>query len=159
MIMKSKYFSTFAFLIVIFAAFGSTQTSAQTQKLTIANLKGNDYLGCGCSFQNLAEAKKPRSQKIVFWSEYDKKAILNINGKDTIFKLVKEGKRPMKEKIGSRHSDEFTANGITVKVDYLTTRVCLKGEEECEATSYDVTITASKGNIKTIVKTKGACGC
>lgn len=157
--MKSKYFSAFTFLIVMFSAFGGTQTFAQTQKLTVGNLKGSDYLGCGCSFQTLTEAKKPHSQKIVFWSEYDNKAILNINGKDTKFKLTKKGKRPSKEKIGSRHSDEYTANGIIVKVDYLTTRICLKGEEECEATSYNVTITASKGNLKTIVKTKGACGC
>ncbi|CAN5197799.1 hypothetical protein BH20ACI1_BH20ACI1_14690 [soil metagenome] len=157
--MKSKNFFALVFLLVVFVAFGSAQIFAQTQKLTIGNLKGKDYLGCGCAFQTLAEAKKPRSQKIVFWSEFDKKAILNINGKDTTFKLVKEGKRPSKEKIGSRFSDEYAANGITVKVDYLTTRVCLKGEEECEATSYDVTITVLKGNLKTVVKTKGACGC
>lgn len=157
--MKAKYFFASVFLLFIFIAFGSTRTFAQTQKLAVANLKGKDYLGCGCAFQTLAETKKSRSQKIVFWSEFDKKAILNINGKDTTFKLVKEGKRPAKQKIGSRFSDEYAAYGITVKVDYLTTRVCLKGDEECEATSYDVIITASKGNNKTIVKTKGACGC
>ena len=157
--MKSKFVFEFIFLLIIFAVFGGTQTFAQNQKLTVGNLKGNDYLGCGCAFQTLAEAKKPRSQKIVFWSEFEKKAVLNINGKDTTFTLVKEGKRPAKEKIGSRFYEEYTANGITIRLDYLTTRVCLKGEEECEATSYDVTITAAKGNLKTIVKTKGACGC
>lgn len=157
--MKAKYFFPSVFLLILFITFGSTQTFAQTQKLAVANLKGKDYLGCGCAFQTLMEAKKPRSQKIVFWSEFDKKAILNINGKDTTFKLVKEGKRPAKQKIGSRFTDEYTANGITVKVDYLTTYVCLKGDEECEATSYNVVITASKGDNKTIVKTRGACGC
>lgn len=157
--MKSKFVFEFIFLLIIFAVFGGTQTFAQNQKLTVGNLKGTNYLGCGCAFQTLAEAKKPRSQKIVFWSEFEKKAVLNINGKDTTFTLVKEGKRPAKEKIGSRFYEEYTANGITIRLDYLTTRVCLKGEEECEATSYDVTITAAKGNLKTIVKTKGACGC
>lgn len=157
--MKTKNFLFYTVLIAAFIGFGNVQSFAQTQKLIVGNLKGTDYLGCGCSFQTLAEAKKPRSQKIVFWSEFDKKAVLNINGKDTTFKLVKEGKRPAKEKIGSRFSDEYAANGITIRLDYLTTRVCLKGEEECEATSYDVTITATKGDLKTIVKTKGACGC
>ena len=157
--MKTKLFLFYVVLIFCFTALGKATTFAQTQKLTVGNLKSTDYSGCGCSFQTLAEAKKPRSQRIVFWSEDYRTAILNINGKDTTFKLTKKGKLPAKEKIGSRHTDEYAANGTTVKVDYLTTRVCLKGEEECEATSYDVTITASKGDIKTIVKTKGACGC
>ena len=157
--MKTKQFSIFLFLVFSFAAFVNNQAFAQKQKLTMANLKGSDYMGCGCSFQNLTEAKKPQSTKIVFWSEDRNSAILNVNGKDTEFKIVKEGKRPINQKIGSRFSDEYAANGITVKIDYLITRVCLKGEEDCEATFYDVMITATKGELKTIVKTKGACGC
>lgn len=157
--MIGKHFFALVSLLIVFAAFGSNQSLAQTQKLTVGNLKNTNYSGCGCAFQTLAEAKKPRSRKIVFWSEYDNKAILNINGKDTAFKLVKKGKRPTKEKIGSRFSDEYAANGITIRIDFLTTRVCLKGDEECEATSYDVKITATKGELKTIVITKGACGC
>ena len=157
--MKTKHFLIFSFLVFSFAAFANNQALAQTQKLTMANLKGSDYMGCGCSFQNLAEAKKPQSMKIVLWSENRNTAILNVNGKDTAFKLVKEGKRPINQKIGSRFSDEYAANGISVKIDYLITRICLRGEEDCEATSYDATITATKGKLKSIVKTKGACGC
>ncbi len=159
MIKKTKQFLFFAVLIGAFVIFGNSNLFGQTQKLTIANLKGAGYEGCGCSFQTLTEAKKPRSSKIVFWSEDEKTAILNIDGKDTSFKSVKKAKRPLKPKIGSRFSDEYAANGITVKIDYLITRVCLKGEEDCEATSYDATITAVRGKLKTIVKTKGACGC
>ncbi len=155
--MKTKHFFIYAALIFASIAFNYSQAFAQ--KLTVSNLKGSDYLGCGCAFQTLTEAKKPRSQKIVFWSEDRDTAILNVNGKDSAFKLAKEGKRPTNQKIGSHFSDEYAANGITLKIDYLTTRVCLKGEEECEATSYDATITAIKGKLKTIVKTKGACGC
>ena len=157
--MKLKYFTAFLFLLFMSAIFGSVQTFAQTQKLTVGNLKGTNYSGCGCSSQTLAEAKNPRSEKIVFWSEDGKTAIFNISGKDTVFKLVKRGKLAARERVGSRHDDEFAANGITIKVDYLTTRMCLKNEEDCEATFYDVTITAVKGNLKTIVKTKGSCGC
>jgi hypothetical protein len=97
--------------------------------------------------------------KIVFWSEDRKTAVLNVNGKDTTFKLVKEGKRPTNQKIGSRFSDQYAANGITINIDYLTTHVCKPGEEDCEATSYNATIAATKGKLKTIIKTKGACGC
>lgn len=156
--MKTKYFF-YAGLILFFVAFGNAKIFAQTQKLTISNLKGTDYIGCGCAFQTLAEAKKPSSEKIVFWSENEKTAILNINGKDTTFKLTKEGKRATKSKNGERFSDEYEAKGITIKLEYLTTRVCRKSEEDCEATFYDVTITATKGDLKTTVKTKGACGC
>ncbi len=157
--MKTKCFLIFVFLIFSFIIFGNNQLFAQAKKLTVSNLKGSDYLGCGCSFQTLAEAEKPRSMKIVFWLEDRETAVLNVNGKDTTFKLVKEGKRPTNQKIGSRFSDEYAASGITIKIDYLTTRLCKPGEEDCEATSYDAMITATKGKLKTIVKTKGACGC
>ena len=157
--MRKKSFLIQCVLIFAVFTFGNLHLFAQTQKLTVGNLKGSNYVGCGCAFQNLTEAKKPRSQKIVFWSEFDNKAILNINGKDTTFTLVEKAKRPAKEKLGSRFSEKYVAGDVTIKIDYLTTRVCLKGEEECEATSYDVIITASKGDQKTIIKTKGACGC
>ncbi len=155
--MKTKHFFIYAVFVFAFVVFNNSQTFAQ--KLTVSNLKGSGYEGCGCAFQTLAEAKKPRSQKIVFWSEDRDTATLNVNGKDIAFKLAKEGKRPTNQKIGSRFSDQYAANGIIVKIDYLTTRVCLKGEEGCEATSYDATITATKGKLNTIIKTKGACGC
>lgn len=155
--MKAKYFFICAALIFVVVAFARTQAFAQ--KITISNLKGSGYEGCGCAFQTLAEAKKPNSDKIVFWSEDQKTAILNVNGKDTEFKLVKEGKRPNNQKIGTRFSDEYAGGGIVVKINFLITRVCLKGEEDCEATSYDATLTATKGKLKTVVKTKGACGC
>lgn len=157
--MKTKQFLFFAVLICTFVVFGTAQTFAQTEKLIVSNLKGAGYEGCGCGFQTLTEAKKPRSTKILFWSEDEKTAILNINGKDTTFKSVKKGKRPLNWKIGARFSDEYAAGGVTVKIDYLTTRVCKRGEEDCEATSYDATITVTRSKLKTIVKTKGACGC
>lgn len=157
--MRTKRFLIFAFLTFSFCAFAESRTFAQTQKLTLGNLKGDDYAGCGCSLQTLAEAKNPRSMKIVLWSDDEKTAVFNVNGKDTIFKRTKKGKRPARVKIGSRFSDEYAANGITIKIDYITTRVCLPNEEECEATFYDATVTATKGKLKTIMKTKGACGC
>lgn len=157
--MNTKHFLIFTFLVFSFAAFANNQAFAQTQKLTIGNLKGSDYSGCGCSLQTLAEAKKLQSMKMIFWSEDEKTAVFNINGKDTTLKRIKKGKRPANEKIGTRFSDEYAANGITIKIDYLTMRVCLRGEESCETTSYDATITATKGKLKSIVKTKGMCGC
>ena len=157
--MQKKQFSIFAFLVFSFVFFLGNQAFAQTQKLALANLKSDEYAGCGCSLQTLSEAKKPQSMKIVFWSEDEKTGVFNINGKDTVFKRTKKGKRPLKQKIGSRFSDEYQANGITIRIDYFTTRVCLKGEEDCEATFYDAAITATKGKTKTVMKTKGACGC
>ena len=157
--MRTKHFLISTFLVFLFAVFTNNQTFAQAQKLTLANLKGSEYMGCGCSLQTLAEAKKPQSIKIVFWSESDKTAVFNINGKDTIFKRIQKGNRPPNKKIGTRFSDQYAAGSITIKIDYVTTRVCLPGEEECEATFYDATITATKGKLKTIMKTKGDCGC
>lgn len=157
--MNSKNLLIYTFIIFAFVVCGSGQTFAQAPKPIVSNLRGSGYLGCGCAFQTLTEAKKPRSQRIVFWSEDEREAILNVNGRDTTFKLTKQGKRPRNQKIGTRYFDEYAANGMTVKIDYLITRICLKGEEDCEATSFDATITVAKGKLKTVTKTKGACGC
>ena len=43
--MKLKYFAAFLFLLFMSAIFGSVQTFAQTQKLTVGNLKGTNYSG------------------------------------------------------------------------------------------------------------------
>ena len=157
--MKTRTVAIYLVTLLAIFVFVEGEAFAQTQKLTISNIKNDDYGGCGCGFQSLAEAKKRNSTKMVFWSEDEKTAIVNINGRDTTFKLTRRGQRPRVLKVGNRFSDEYASGGIILKIDYTVTHVCRRGDEGCEATSYDVTMTAVRGKTRTVLKTKGACGC
>ena len=129
--------------------------------LSVSNLVGKNYVGCGCSGITLKEAKKKGKKKLFFWSESkqnsdNKTLFMNINGKDTELKLRKKGNRPEKEKIGTHFTDEYEADGTKVVLDYRTKKLPCDG---CEGTDYDVTATIIgkyNGKVLTLL---GSCGC
>ena len=135
--------------------------NTEANNLVIGNLKGKNYFGCGCSGITKKEAQKQNGD-IFFWSEFkqnpkDETAIFNINGKDTEFNPLKKGKRPEKEKVGDKFTDEYVgANGTKIILDYKTKKLPCA---ECEGTDYDVTATIiGKFNGK-VVSLEGSCGC
>ena len=132
--------------------------SASGDKFVLGRIKG-DYSGCACSLQTYLEAKKSGKWKTInFYQELgeNKGAYLNLNGKDVLFKLVKEGKRPEKEKVGDRYSDVFQYKDITVTISYTVSKLPC---EECEGTDYDVIISASRGSYLVKERASGSCGC
>lgn len=148
---------------LIFAAlicFSAQDVTAQNASLKVSNIKQKGIEGCGCGFQLSSEARNNYSQKMIFFSEDNKTALMNIDGKDVKLKLSKAGARPKNEKKGSRFYEEYKTGTTTVRLDYLTTFTCAESSnEDCEAFNYNVTITVTKGNLRKVVKTSGACGC
>ncbi len=130
-------------------------------QIEISELKDPSVVdGCSCSVQTLNEAKKPDSQKYLFLHEYGNDAWMNINGKDTKLTRVKSTEdEDVEYKVGRRFYEEYSAKGIKVRVDYLTTWICSPDDEGCEVTKYDITITVTKGDDSKIVKATGVCGC
>ncbi len=116
--------------------------------------------GCSCSVQTEREAKNPDSQKFLFLSDFGNDAWMNINGKDTKLTRVKSTENDDDDyKVGRRYYEEYSAKGLTVRVEYLTTWVCPPDDEACEVAKYDITITVTKGEESKIVKATGVCGC
>ncbi len=135
-------------------------TNSKKKDFVVANLKGKNYYGCGCSGVKFEDIKKG-NRTLFFWSEWKQNpkgetVIFNINGKDTEFKLVKKGKRPEKEKVGDRFEDEYEANGLRVILDYETTKLPC---EECEGTDYKVTTTIIGEFEGKVIALSGSCGC
>lgn len=152
------------FFGLIFAAFLFFGVSSDIfGQVKIGELKNSDRVdGCSCGFQTAVEAGKTDSQKFLFLSELgSREGWMNINGKDTKFKLVKTTENTRRRaRVGDRFYEEYSDTaGVKVRIDYTTKWVCPPGDESCEVTNYDVTITVTKGKTSKTVKAKGSCGC
>ena len=133
---------------------GTGLSESGTEEFVIGNLNG-DFSGCSCLAQTLSEAGKTDG-KFLFYSDLetsDVSALFNINGLDTTFRLVKKGKRPTRDRPGTRFSDEYEADGIKVVIEYLTVAI------QTESADYDMTLTFTKGEFKKTIKAAGSCGC
>lgn len=134
----------------------TAEANSQNEGLRFGNIVA-DYSGCSCSAQTLTEEKKSgKWNTLNFYSDLedsDVSAIFNINGKDTKFNLIKKGERPENDRIGTRFQDVYEADNITIEVQYVTTKI------NQESADYDITLTATKGNLKTSEKAVGSCGC
>jgi hypothetical protein len=112
--------------------------------------------GAGCSLQLPADYRK-HNERYVFLSDYDN-ALVNIDGKDTRLKLVDYHEPEGEAKKGDRSTWNYADAEIGVRVDYIVTGVCDPGDEACEVTFYDATITVTRGARKAVVRVKGDCG-
>jgi hypothetical protein len=113
--------------------------------------------GAGCSLQLPADYKK-QNERYVFMSDLDDNAIMNIDGKDTRLKPVSHREPKGDPRKGDRSTWNYAAKGTSVRVDFVATEVCSPNVEDCEATSYDATITVIRAPGRQVVKVKGGCG-
>ena len=139
----------------------SVDRKIRLQELSVDNLVGNDYSGCGCSGITKQEAAKKGTKKLFFWSEWKPNSeketlVLNLNGKDTELMLRRKAERPAKESIGDRFSDEYGNEQTRVILDYATKKLPCDG---CEGTDYDVTATIIGKYSGKVVSLVGSCGC
>lgn len=140
------------------------QKGASTAKTVVVprvgNIKDISVVdGCGCYFQFPSDWQNKSFDKNVFMGDISGgKAWMNIDGKDVV--LTPDG--PAKgaaEKVGSRLRERYKANGISVRVEYVATRVCDPDDESCESTNYDATFTVIKAGRQSVTKAQGVCGC
>lgn len=146
------------------AVIAQGQSSAKASgRPLIGNIKNSSVVeGCGCYFQFPSESRKRNSNRFVFWSESEQEALMNIDGRDTKLKLVNSTNPPQEVKVGSRSSDTYTTSDgkITIRFDKVVTQMCKPGDEDCEFTAEDATITTFKGGRRgQAIKVTGGCGC
>ena len=130
--------------------------------LQVSNLLGSNYSGCGCSGWKRKSKKSGENENPIFWSEFkqagkNETLFMNLDGKDTELKLLAKGKRPAKEKIGDKFTDEYLApNGTKVILEYATKKLPC---EECEGTDYTVIATVVGEFSGKVLTLDGSCGC
>jgi len=129
--------------------------------LQVSNIKDKSLAdGCGCDFR--FRGTSVRTQRLIFVSsieENDQSAWMNIDGKDTEFKLVKSTESKHRERVGMKFSWTYAAGNLTVRIDLLVSRVCRPDDENCESTDYKATFTVKRGGEKRIISALGWCGC
>jgi hypothetical protein len=130
---------------------------ATPAKQPIASSIGNiqntkEIQGAGCSFQR--KGKKG----YVFWSAFEKSALVNIDGKDRRLQLVSETLSKVSGKKGSQSTVIYKSGKMTVRIDRVATRVCRQGDQECESTSYDGKLKLRIGDKQQVIAVEGICG-
>ncbi len=119
----------------------------------IGNIQNTKELqGAGCSLQ------RKGNKGYVFWSAFEKSALMNIDGKDRRLQLVSENSSNASGKKGSRSTEIYKSGKMTVRIDRVVTRVCRKGDVECEVTGYDGKMTLKIGNRQQTIAVEGDCG-
>jgi hypothetical protein len=120
----------------------------------IGNIQNTrEIQGAGCSLQ------RKGNKGYVFWSAFEKSALMNIDGKDRVLKLVSVNpSEPRVEKKGDRSTEIYKSGKMTVRIDRVTTRVCRKGDQECEVTGYDGKMTLKIGDRQQTIAVEGDCG-
>jgi hypothetical protein len=120
----------------------------------IGNIQNTrEIQGAGCSLQ------RKGNKGYVFWSAFEKSALMNIDGKDRVLKLVSVNpSEPQAAKKGDRSTEIYKSGKMTVRIDRVVTRVCRQGDGECESTSYDGKVKLTIGDRKQTISVEGECG-
>ena len=140
-----------------------TGQKAETHRDSVGNLKlgflDGTNEGCGCEFTFLPEIRKDDPRFVFMSDEEEKKAFINIDGRNIALTLIRSTNPRGRERVGNRSTRTYEGEGIRVSAAYVATRVCKKYDEACESTDYDGTFTLTKDRRKRIARLKGVCGC
>jgi hypothetical protein len=125
----------------------------QPQAAGIGNIQNTKAMaGAGCSLQ------RKGSKGYVFWSAFEKSALMNIDGKDRRLQLTSDTSFSISGKKGSRWTEIYKSGKMTVQIDRVVTRVCRPGDQECEVTGYDGKMTLKIGDRLQTIAVEGDCG-
>jgi hypothetical protein len=128
-------------------------------KLKIGNVANDLSLNGGCALQ-LPRQYARKEGKFVFISDFENRALVNVNGTDISVTLVtpKGGGQKHEPAIGERSTFEYAGEGIEIRIDYLVTGVCPQRSESCGVTYYDAILTIRHGKQSKSVAAKAVCG-
>ena len=143
-------------LAIMFGFGDVAQAQSSSQKLELGYVDEGAF-GCGCSMSR--NVREERDMKFILVAPMDDATYIQLNGKNIKLRLVAESKRRRIERVGDRAWETYAAEDVTVRVDYMVTRVCGPREEDCEVTNYRATMTITRGNQRLVVKGLASCGC
>jgi hypothetical protein len=116
-----------------------------------------DFQDGGCGLL-LASDSSYACERYVFMSDYNGRAVMNINGLDTRFTLIRSNESRGRIKKGDRSSYWYASGSIVVEVDYTVTDVCPPDDESCEVFYYQAMIHVTSGRLKQSIAAHGLCG-
>lgn len=118
-----------------------------------------DFHDGGCELLLSSDSSDPyRSERYVFMSDFNGRAVMNINGHDTRFTLVRSTESRKQPRKGDRSSYWYASGSIKVEVDYTVTGVCPPDDESCEVFYYRAMIHVTSGPLRKSIVAHGLCG-
>lgn len=113
----------------------------------------------GCALQLPSQYAK-REGRYIFTSDFEKHAVVNVDGADTRVELVgsKGHDLTRKAQVGERSTYSYSGAGMDVRVDYVVTGTCPGDGDACKITHYDATLTVKRGKASKTVAVKAVCG-
>lgn len=147
----------YALVVALIVLAGNVAASAQPGKMVGVLRMSSRADGCGC-YLSFNKADDKARRLMFFESDQDMGIWINIDGRDTRLRLVRESK-VKRLKLGSRLTSQYAAGDVTVDLVKTVTWVCPPRDEGCEITKYSAVFTVRKGNRTQIVHAVGSCGC
>jgi hypothetical protein len=113
----------------------------------------------GCQLLPSSDHSDPfNSERFVFMSDFNGRAVMNINGHDILFNLVRSTDTRKQPRKGDRSQYWYSAGSISVEVDYTVTGVCPPDDESCEVSDYRATIRITAASARRSITAHGLCG-
>lgn len=148
-ILRRRGFANVYTILVLGIATFTISALAETRTISIGKIRNPNLLKIQGTFCDL-HLSSDRQKRDVFLSAYQSQfqstALMNIDGRDTMLKSVRE----VKTKRGSIAT--YRAGNLNVKVNYIRT------SPENEGASYDATMRIDRGNKSQTIAVTGACG-
>ena len=140
----------------VYSSFPSASFAKQPLPLKISNIQNTEKTQeAGCQFR-----EKGQTKGFVFWSGSDESALMNVDSKDTVLKLVSEIPSVQSvEKKGGQSTLIYKSGKMTVRIDRVATRVCSGQEMDCTGTDYNAKIMVSNDYRQKVISVTGYCGC
>jgi len=129
--------------------------TGQLRPLTEADVE----YGCGCSFSEPI-GEEGIGRFLILWL-YEEKAKLRLGDTLHLLDLVDVESVAHKElpQLGDKQSFHLIGDGLEVRIDCTTSRVCELDSESCEATWFDGFMQIRSGSESETIPVRGACGC
>jgi len=163
--LATKNIAATLILILFMGCSGSVSIgSAQRKSTQVENVDGpkvgvikKSQIVDGCAFGLYYSSEEKKDDKrYVFFDDLSNLAWMNIDGQDVRLKLMSSVQTTGEtNKIGDKGSSTYKGKEVTVKIDYIVTRVC----DQCEYIDCDATIAVTKNGRTQTVKVIGFIGC
>ena len=98
------------------------------------------------------------ADRYIFMSDFNGRAVMNINGRDLRLALVRSMDSRKQPKIGDRSRYWYSSGATSVQVDYTVIGACPPDDESCEVFYYNAVIRVRTGSLTKTVSARGLCG-
>jgi hypothetical protein len=148
------------FLVSFCALLPTISRGSAKTGLTVGVVTGQeDFHDSGCELLSASDDPAGyRSDRYIFLSDFNGRAVMNINGRDLRLTLVRSIDPRKELKIGDRSRYWYASGTTSVQVDYTVSGACPPDDESCEVFYYSAVIRVRTGSLTKTVSARGLCG-